>query len=28
MNGATESTIATNGIELQVYEAGPKGNPV
>jgi pimeloyl-ACP methyl ester carboxylesterase len=28
VNGATESTIATNGIELRVYEAGPKGNPV
>lgn len=28
MNGATESLINTNGIDLRVYEAGPKGNPV
>ena len=28
MQGATESTISTNGIDLRVYEAGPKGRPV
>lgn len=28
MNGATESLISTNGIDLRVYEAGPHGNPV
>ena len=28
MNGATESLISTNGIDLRVYEAGPTGTPV
>lgn len=28
MQGATETMIRTNGIDLRVFEAGPKGNPV
>jgi pimeloyl-ACP methyl ester carboxylesterase len=28
MQGATESIISTNGVDLRVYEAGPKGTPV
>ena len=28
MDGTTSSVISTNGVDLRVYEAGPKGKPV